>query len=135
MSAEQREAFYEMGQENGDGIFSGEVRSDKYLHFLVRELKPYIDENFPVLKDRDNTFVMGSSMGGLISIYAISEYPDVFGGAACLSTHWPGAIPHENNPYPVRTREYLAENLPSPDTHRIWFDHGTEELDAMYPDL
>jgi hypothetical protein len=30
---------------------------------------------------------------------------------------------------------YLADNLPSPDTHRIWFDHGTEELDAMYPGL
>jgi len=78
-------------------------------------------------------------MGGLISIYAISEYPDVFGGAACLSTHWPGIFSHENNPFPARTREYLAAHLPTPlpasNTHRIWFDHGTEELDAMYPAL
>ena len=68
-----------MGRENNGRIFHGEVRSDRYLRFLVEELKPYIDENFPVLNDRDNTFVMGSSMGGLISIYAISEYPEVFG--------------------------------------------------------
>ena len=135
MSDHQQKAFYNMGRENNGQIFTGEVRSDKYLRFLVEELKPYIDENFPVLSDRDNTFVMGSSMGGLISIYAISEYPGVFGGAACLSTHWPGVFSNENNPFPLRTREYLADHLPSPDTHRIWFDHGTEGLDAMYPEL
>ncbi|MCH2056662.1 MAG: alpha/beta hydrolase-fold protein [Thalassotalea sp.] len=37
--------------------------------------------------DRANTYVMGSSMGGLISLYASIEYPEVFGGAACLSAH------------------------------------------------
>jgi alpha-glucosidase len=135
MTAGQQEAFYEMGRENSGRIFHGEVRSDRYLRFLVEELKPYIDENFPVLTGRDNTFVMGSSMGGLISIYAISEYPEVFGGAACLSTHWPGVFEHENNPFPAAMQAYLADRLPDPATHRIWFDHGTEELDAMYPDL
>ncbi len=135
MSDQQQKALYEMRREDNGQIFSGDIRSDNYLRFMVEELKPYIDENFPVLSDRDNTFVMGSSMGGLISIYAISEYPGVFGGAACLSTHWPGVFTHENNPFPIHTREYLADNLPSPDTHRIWFDHGTEDLDAMYPEL
>jgi alpha-glucosidase len=135
LSAEQQTAFYKMGRENTDPLFHGEVRSDRYLRFLVEELKPYIDENFPVLGDRENTFVMGSSMGGLISIYAISEYPQVFGGAACLSTHWPGVFEHEHNPFPAAMQAYLAANLPEPATHRIWFDHGTEELDATYPDL
>lgn len=63
-------------------------------------------------------------MGGLISAYAICEYPDVFGGAACLSTHW---IPLEG----VFT-EYLKTNLPDPAHHKIYFDHGTEGLDAGY---
>jgi enterochelin esterase-like enzyme len=80
MTDEQQESFYAMGR--GDGsVFASEVRSDRYLRFLVEELKPYIDENFAVLTDRDNTFVMGSSMGGLISIYALARYPDTFGGA------------------------------------------------------
>ena len=135
MEPEQQAGFYELGRPGADRLFSGPVRSDAYLHFLVEELKPYIDENFPVLSDRDNTLIMGSSMGGLISIYAISEYPDVFGAAACMSTHWPGTFSLEKNPFPQLMRDYLLENLPSAGTHRIWFDHGTEQLDAMYPDL
>ena len=99
MTAEQQEAFYAMGRGEGS-LLSGEVRSDKYLRFLVEELKPYIDEHFTVLTDPDNTFVMGSSMGGLISIYALARYPGIFGGAGCLSTHWPGVMPHENNTWP-----------------------------------
>jgi alpha-glucosidase len=135
MTAEQQHAFYQMGRENAGAIFSAEVRSDRYLRFLVEELKPYIDKNFPVLQGPENTFVMGSSMGGLISVYAISEYPQVFGGAACLSTHWPGVFTHDNNPFPQAMQDYLAANLPAPESHRIWFDHGTEDLDAMYPEL
>ena len=64
-------------------------QADNYLKFIVRELKPFIDSNFSTLTNRGNTFVLGSSMGGLISLYALCEYPDVFGGAACLSIHSP----------------------------------------------
>jgi enterochelin esterase-like enzyme len=78
---------------------------------------------------------MGSSMGGLISIYAISEYPDVFGGAACLSTHWPGIFSLHDNPIPEAFYAYLDEHLPNPKTHKIYFDFGTETLDAMYAPL
>jgi predicted alpha/beta superfamily hydrolase len=63
--------------------------SDAYLRFLVGEVKPLIDSAYRTLPGRDHTFVMGSSMGGLISLYALEEYPQVFGGAGCLSTHWP----------------------------------------------
>ena len=90
----------------------------------MEELKPFIDTNFKTKKDRANTFVAGSSMGGLISAYAICEYPEVFGGAACFSTHWPildGVF-----------TEYIKENLPDPTTHKIWFDYGTEGLDRQY---
>lgn len=135
MTAEQQAGFYALGRNESQRMFNSEVRSDRYLRFLVEELKPHIDENFPVLADRDNTYIMGSSMGGLISIYAISEYPEVFGGAACLSTHWPGVFASEGNPFPPAMQDYLTRHLPPPESHRIWFDHGTEELDAMYPDL
>ncbi len=100
------------------------VFSDKYLRFLVEELKPFIDKTYPTKPDRGNTFVMGSSMGGLISLYAISEYPNVFGGAGCLSTHFPAG-----NGVMV---DYMRTHLPSPKKHRIYFDYGTETLDAMY---
>jgi enterochelin esterase-like enzyme len=106
--------------------------SDNYLKFIVNELKPYIDQNFFTLTDRTNTFIAGSSMGGLISMYAICEYPDVFGGAACLSTHWPGTFKAENNPVPKAFLAYLTDHLPSSDKHKIYFDYGTKTLDAMY---
>ena len=60
---------------------------DNYLRFVVEELKPFIDEKYRPLTGRGNTFIAGSSMGGLISLYALCEYPDIFGGAACLSSH------------------------------------------------
>lgn len=106
--------------------------SDKYLKFLVTELKPLIDSTFSTFTDQSNTYISGSSMGGLISMYAICEYPDVFGGAACLSTHWPGTIPAENNPVPAAFLKYLKDHLPLPVNHRIYFDYGSETLDAFY---
>lgn len=107
--------------------------SDNYLRFLVKELKPYIDQHFSVWTDPANTFVAGSSMGGLISMYAICEYPETFGGAACLSTHWIGIFSDTNNPIPEAFLNYMEAHLPSPKTHKIYFDFGTATLDAFYP--
>lgn len=106
--------------------------SDLYLKFLVNELKPFIDKNFSTIPDQKNTFIAGSSMGGLISMYAICEYPKVFGGAACLSTHWPGTFSANNNPIPDAFVNYLKANLPNPKDHKIYFDYGDQTLDAMY---
>jgi predicted alpha/beta superfamily hydrolase len=100
------------------------IISDQFLKFVVDELKPHVDRAYRTLPRADHTFMMGSSMGGLISAYAIAEYPGVFGGAACLSTHWPaggGSV-----------IEYLKGHLPDPATHRIYFDHGTGTLDSHY---
>ncbi len=110
-------------------------RSDDYLRFIVKELKPYIDRNFAVHTDRQNTFIAGSSMGGLISMYAICAYPKIFGGAACLSTHWVGTFTLENNPVPNAFIQYLSENLPDPKNHKIYFDCGDRNLDALYPEI
>lgn len=109
--------------------------SDNYLKFIVTELKPFIDKQFSTKTDRKNTFIAGSSMGGLISMYAICEYPDVFGGAACLSTHWTGIYQLKNNPIPETFYTYLKQNLPNPKKHKIYFDHGDKTLDSLYPTL
>lgn len=109
--------------------------SDNYLKFLVTELKPFIDSKYPTLTDRQNTFVAGSSMGGLISMYALCEYPEVFGGAACISTHWPGIFHVENNPIPDAFLKYMEVHLPRPGKHKVYFDYGTATLDALYPPL
>ncbi|MHA8067353.1 alpha/beta hydrolase [Aquirufa sp. ROCK2-A2] len=109
--------------------------SDQYLQFLVKELKPFIDKNYSTFPDKNHTFIAGSSMGGLISLYAICEYPTVFGGAACLSTHWPGTFSVENNPIPNAFLSYLNTHLPEPQTHQIYFDYGDQTLDELYPPL
>lgn len=109
----------------------GHARADEYLGFIVRELKPEIDRRYPTLPDKAHTAIMGSSMGGIVSLYAICEYPDVFGSAACLSTHWPGIF-KPNASIPLAELEYLSLHIPSPGDHRIYMDHGTRDLDAMY---
>lgn len=116
-------------------LFSAPVQSDQYLKFLVTELKPFIDSAFSTKPDQKNTCIAGSSMGGLISLYALCEYPDIFGGAACLSTHWPGIFTVENNPIPRAFQVYLKATLPNPKTHKLYFDYGTETLDALYEPL
>lgn len=117
---------------NGNPLLATDIQSDAYLRFLVKELKPFIDKRYPTLRDRDNTFVAGSSMGGLVSMYAICEYPAIFGGAACMSTHWTGIFSTDNNPIPGAFVAYLQENLPDPKTHKLYFDYGTATLDALY---
>ncbi len=116
-------------------LFSKNIVSDNYLKFLTEELKPFIDEKYATKKGVEHTFMAGSSMGGLISIYAICEYPGIFGGAACLSTHWPGIFSVENNPIPAAFTDYLANHLPDPASHKIYFDYGTATLDSLYEPL
>ena len=109
----------------------GRPRADAYLRYLVDELKPAIDARYATQRGREGTFVMGSSMGGLISIYAMNEYPQVFGGAAGVSTHWVG-IHRANHALPLAAFNYLRDHLAPPDGRRLYMDHGTTELDALY---
>ncbi|MDA3942982.1 MAG: alpha/beta hydrolase-fold protein [Bacteroidetes bacterium] len=106
--------------------------SDAYLKFLVTELKPFIDANYAVQTDADSTFIAGSSMGGLISVYALASYPDIFGGAACLSTHWPLGEELDNTAFSKPYIDWLGTKLPSPGKHRIYFDYGTDGFDTTY---
>lgn len=117
-SAEQRDFREEAG---------AAANSGDYLRFIVEELKPWIDARYPTLPDREHTGLMGSSRGGLVSLQALLAYPDVFGGAACLSTHWTAGRGHET--------EWLRQALPKPEGQRVYFDHGSLTLDADYPPL
>ena len=131
--SDREQAEYEAAERYNTGVklLNGPIISDNYLQFMVKELKPFIDAQYPVKSDRENTFVMGSSYGGLISLYAICEYPEVFGGAACLSTHWIGMM-EDNDFIPRAIFKYLEKSLPDPDSHKIYFDFGTKGLDAKY---
>lgn len=113
---DQHQAFIEWA--------GGEPVSDAYLKYIVHEIKPYIDSTFRTCPGQPDTWIMGSSMGALVSLYAISEYPDVFHGAGCLSTHWTAGK--------ADLVRLMAQHLPDPATHKLYFDFGTRGLDSAY---
>lgn len=98
--------------------YGGEPASDWYLNFIVTELKPFMDAAYRTLPEPAQTTMIGSSMGGLVSLYAFLRHPEVFGRAGCLSTSWPIAGPAVLN--------YLKRHVPPPDNRRIYFDYGAE---------
>ena len=121
-------------------LYGGEPLSDGYLRFLVEELKPFIDRTYRTRPARDDTTIMGSSMGGLISLYAMMKHPEVFGSAGCLSTHWPLRVERLDDNRLELWRETIVQTwsdvivrgLPAPSTHRLYFDRGDETLDQFY---
>lgn len=63
----------------------GKGEGKQYINFLTQTLKPLIDKNYRTIKDANHTIIAGSSMGALISMYALVQAPDVFGGAGIFS--------------------------------------------------
>jgi len=121
--------------------YGGPPLSAGYVRFLVEELKPFIDKTYRTKPDRSNTFIMGSSMGGLISWYTLALHPDIFAGAGCVSTHWPLSIDDDTLEKEAEGwrdtvcrafRGYLEEVIPTAGKHRFWFDFGSKHLDAHY---
>jgi len=102
----------------------GEGEGDKYVDFLVKTLKPFIDKNYRTLKNKQNTFIAGSSMGGLISMYAILKYPRVFGGAGIFSPAF------SVGPKIYDDIEAKGARVNS----KIYFYCGAEEGETMVPD-
>ncbi len=125
LNAERREAvFKELAIGGGAPLTVDDLRGDKYLKFLVTELKPFIDKTYRTHPECANTFIMGSSGGAFISLYAICEYPHVFGGAGSVSGHYPlgdGMLV-----------DAFRHRLPDPRCHKLYFDFGTETLDKNY---
>jgi predicted alpha/beta superfamily hydrolase len=103
----------------------GKGEGSEYVDFLVKTLKPFIDKNYRTLKDKPNTFIAGSSMGGLISLYATLKYPQIFGGAGIFSPAFWTASGIDSL---VITD---AKNLHS----KLFFYAGGKEGDAMVPDM
>lgn len=104
---------------------------DAYLQFLVAELKPAIDSAFHTLPDAAHTAVMGSSMGGLISLYAHLSYPHVFGRAACMSTAWLTFL-EPGYAVTLAAGNHLHRSLGAAGERKIYMDYGTGESDAAY---
>ncbi len=101
----------EMGKIKGKG--------NVYMHWLVKTLKPYIDENYRTLTDRKNTIIAGSSMGGLMALYGATVYNHVFQRAACLSPSlWVA---------PGKVLEFVARAHIRRDT-TIYMDYGELEM-------
>jgi glycosidase/predicted alpha/beta superfamily hydrolase len=122
---EQMQAYIE----NNEG---GMPESREYLRFIVEELKPFIDRNYRTRTGREDTFIMGSSMGGLISLYGMIRHPDVFSAAACVSTHWPLHVDLNEARATVSFIDFLQSAMPAPEAARFYFDFGTRELDGLY---
>ncbi len=89
-----------------------------YADFVLNDLKPFIDQTYRTLPDRENTGVAGSSLGGIVSLYLAWAHPEVFSRVAALSTSYGWADGHILN--------YVAERNPPPGV-RVWIDVGTAE--------
>lgn len=98
--------------------YSWTEKGQKYLKFIVTELKPFIDSSYKTLPDKENTAIMGSSMGGLISFYAAWHYPEVFSMAGCLSSSF-----YFNNDRSIKqVEEYTGHKKHV----KFYIDHGED---------
>lgn len=122
-----------------EAFAKGKLGGDAYLSFLGDTLKPVIDQRYHTRPQPRYTAVAGSSMGGLISLYALTERADIFGKAAAVSTHSPLIDPELLQKQPMMAegvkadwKRYLSTRLGTPNGRKLWMDHGTETLDAFY---
>lgn len=101
------------------GQFKFDPIGDRYLRFIIEELKPWVDAGFRTRPEQPHTHLIGSSMGALISLYALCQAPEVFCGAGCLSPAW--------NFDRGTLMNYFGAHLPDPTAHRLYFDMGGRE--------
>ena len=103
----------------GKTIFEGRGRLT--MDWFVNELKPRIDREYRTLPDREHTLIAGSSMGGLMSLYAVTAYNGVFSRAAALSPSLWAVRHHE---------EELKAAAPLATPTRVYMDMGADETDG-----
>lgn len=81
-----------------DNAKHGKGEGEKYIDFLIATLKPFVDTHYRTLKNKQNTIIAGSSMGGLISFFAAMKYPNIFGKAGVFSpSFWIGKSEIKND--------------------------------------
>ena len=103
---------------------ASELRGNVYLKEILEEITPKIATHTNANFDAGKTAMIGSSMGGLATLYALSKFKDSFHTALALSPHWVLA----GDPLV----DYLVTNLPNRPEHRVWMSRGTKGLDASY---
>ena len=113
----------------------GGGQGDLYVDFLVRTLKPYVDRDYRTLPDRLHTGVAGSSMGGLISLYAALKYPNVFGRVGVFSPAlWVApeiyALARRAHPRPG-TRIYIVTGGQEGDTPEVYAHDHQRMVDTL----
>lgn len=102
----------------------GGGHADDYLDFIINALKPEIDNRYRTLTDKAHTTIFGSSVGGLISFYALLKFPEVFGNAGVFSpSFW---FSHEIYDY-IKTVDKIEG--------RIYIMAGDRESNHMLPDI
>lgn len=100
---------------------------DLYLEFLTKTLKSYVDKTYRTQKQASKNLVMGSSMGGLISLYAASKYPTIFGKAGIFSpAFWFVSKDLKN---------YLHRNQNNLKNSKFYFVAGKNEDETMAPEI
>ena len=99
------------------GLIRG--KGHKFMRWLVETLKPEIDRRYPTIPDREATWIAGSSMGGLMSLYAVSAFNGVFSRAAALS---PSVYLTDGRIIPLIKRTDFAPGTV------VYMDYGEKEL-------
>jgi predicted alpha/beta superfamily hydrolase len=100
--------------------YSDSKKGNKYIKFLIEELKIFIDSKYRTLSDSKNTAVMGSSMGGLISFLTAWKHSDVFSMAGCMSS----SFYYDDDKIFKTVKEYHKP----PKGLKIYIDHGEDGL-------
>ena len=104
-----------------------EMEGGKYGEFIINELKPHIDKNYLTLKDRENTMIGGSSMGGLISFYIGLKYKDTFGHILAMSSSF-----HRNT---IDARQEFINSLTLENLPKLYLDSGYPKDNSEYVDV
>lgn len=108
ISEEEKQAFI--------ADLGGTPVGNDYLSFVVQEVMPEIESSYNVRTGPEHTSVMGFSMSGVMALYTLAEYPELFGAAAAISPWWVNS----------NSVDYFEHNLPDPSTHKIYIDMGNE---------
>ena len=105
------------------GLIEG--RGQETMQWLTEEFKPFIDKSFPTLPDREHTFIGGSSMGGLMSLYAVMAYNHVFSRAAALSPSiW----------FAEKDLDKVLRSSPIGEDTVVYMDYGSREM-SYHPNM
>ena len=103
----------------------GKGRGDDYVDFLAKTLKPFIDKTYRTKSSKKNTSVAGSSMGGLISLYAVLKYPNIYGSAGIFSPAF----------WTASGIDSAVINRAGKVRSKLFFYAGGKEGDSMIPDM